>query len=242
MRPSSYARRISGRSSAADRCNALARRQSHNSDGVRSSFPLNNSRRYNTATARRSRPERTRRSRLSRALSLTRSSTARFSTRERMPFVLSAFARGHIGIRRRGSLRIPCRDSLPISSIRPSIRPSDVRMPRISFSRFMVSSFGKRATKRHEETQESMPLCGLLELGGHMRDRIAPIAKAGGAGSAHTEQVGRSGNEVADGDRAGIGEQAGALPIAWSVVGAECCERDLKDPRIGKTHTYLPVG
>src|SRR5438093_1346775 len=127
----------------------------------------------------------------------------------------------------------PRSDSLPISSIRPSIRPSDVRMPRISFSRFMVSSFGKRATKRHEETQESMPLCGLLELGGHMRDRIAPIAIAGGAGSAHTEQVGRSGNEVADGDRAGIGEQAGALPIAWSVVGAECCELDLKDPRIG---------
>src|SRR2546425_6632219 len=44
-----------------------------------------------------------------------------------------------------------------------------------------------------------MPLCGLPELRGHMRDRIAPIAIAGGAGSPHTEHVGRSGNQVDDG-------------------------------------------
>src|SRR5947208_3226149 len=71
------------------------------------------------------------------------------------------------------------------------------------------------------------------KLCGHTRDWNAPVAKAGGAGRPYTEQIGRSGNEVADGDRTGIGEQTGVLPIARSVIGADWCKLDVKDPYVG---------
>ena len=68
-----YARRISGRSSAASSSSARPARQSHKSDRVRSNFPLNSSRKYKTTTARSTRPKRTRHSGASRAQTLTRS-------------------------------------------------------------------------------------------------------------------------------------------------------------------------
>src|SRR5437867_1904344 len=69
---------------------------------------------------------------------------------------------------------------------RPSIRASVVRMLRISSSMFIVSSLGNVArpdtlTRRHT------------------RDRIAPVARAGGTEGLYAEHVSCSGNQVADG-------------------------------------------
>src|SRR5438552_18617399 len=66
----------------------------------------------------------------------------------------------------------------------------------------------------------------------HTRDRIAPVARAGGTDGLYAEHVSCSGNQVADGDRARIGEQPGILPIARSVVRTHWRQLHFKYPRI----------